>query len=245
MAHSCLNCNAAYDPGDRFCRQCGQETADHSKNMRVFLGAFLADYFTFDNKLFRSIVPLLIRPGFLTTEYLSGKRVSYIPPLRMYLFISLVFFLVLGLSGSGEGDEWDRFFDTHLPRLFFLLLPLFAVFLRLLYLNTHRNWVTHFLFSVHFHAFLFLSSLLLAALSALIGMFEGYVVNQVLAAAFGVGWLSYLMLAMHRVYLDKGWRLVLRFLALLTLYAVVLIVSSAVVLLFLTAGAAEAGASLH
>jgi hypothetical protein len=47
-----------------------------------------------DSRLWRTIVPLLIRPGFLTREYLDGRRASYLPPVRLYLVLSVLFFLI-------------------------------------------------------------------------------------------------------------------------------------------------------
>lgn len=68
---------------------------------------FLGDYFTFDSKVFRSIGPLLFRPGQLTIAFNAGKRIRYIHPLRMYLLVSLVFFFLLSMS---------PFVQTELPK---------------------------------------------------------------------------------------------------------------------------------
>lgn len=236
MSDRCRNCGTALRPDDRFCPQCGQETADHSQDMRVFMQHFLSDYFTFDSKLFRSVLPLLFRPGFLTNEYLRGRRVSYIAPLRMYLFVSLIFFLILGLQGKGTDDEMDRFFETHLPRLFFFLLPLFALILRLLYLKRVKNFVTHFLFALHFHTFLFLSGFVLMGINTLIGAMNAIAVTRAIAGVFGVAWMVYLIVAQNRVYQDRGAKLLLRFLALMVLYLLLFAVGSLVVLLLVTEG---------
>lgn len=56
---------------------------------------FLGHYFTFDSKFFHSIVPLVIKPGFLSREYAKGRRVSYILPLRLYIFTTFIFFSCL------------------------------------------------------------------------------------------------------------------------------------------------------
>jgi len=50
-----------------------------------------------DSRLWSTILALLFKPGFLTREFLSGRRVRYLPPLRLYLVLSVLFFLVLGL----------------------------------------------------------------------------------------------------------------------------------------------------
>ena len=51
------------------------------------------DIFTFDTRFFRSLLPLFFRPGFLTKEWIAGRRSRYIPPLRLYVFISIMSFL--------------------------------------------------------------------------------------------------------------------------------------------------------
>jgi hypothetical protein len=49
-----------------------------------------------DSRLWSTMIALLFKPGFLTREFIAGKRVRYLPPLRLYLVLSVVFFLVLG-----------------------------------------------------------------------------------------------------------------------------------------------------
>jgi len=130
---------------------------------KQFILDFLGDYFTFDSLIVRSVRPLIFNPGFLTLEYIAGKRVRYIPPLRMFIFISILFFLILGpvektvqAEVSEESEFLDTFFSVWFPRLFFLLLPLFALYLYVLFRKPGRFYLMHFIFSVHYHAFIFL-----------------------------------------------------------------------------------------
>ena len=89
----CLNC-AAPATG-RFCAECGQEIKDHSVSLGPLLADGLAELASWDSKLLRTLVPLLIRPGFLTNEYNAGRRVPYLSPLKLYLTLSVLFFLLL------------------------------------------------------------------------------------------------------------------------------------------------------
>ena len=162
MERKCKNCGTTLLEGYRFCPSCGQEHKEKVVTFRQFILDFLGDYFTFDSLIIRSVHPLIFRPGFLTNEFLAGRRVRYIPPLRMFIFISIVFFLFLGSVDSTidaerteEAQFLDSFFNIWFPRLFFLLLPLFAFFLFLLFRKPGRYYLTHFIFSVHFHAFVF------------------------------------------------------------------------------------------
>ena len=89
---TCLNCGAIVE--ERYCPHCGQENTEPKDSFRHLLGHFLADVTHYDSQLFTTIKDLIIKPGFLTREYNAGRRASYLDPIRMYIFISAVFFLV-------------------------------------------------------------------------------------------------------------------------------------------------------
>lgn len=55
----------------------------------------LDNLFSYDSRVYRTLVPLMTKPGFVCREYLAGKRVRYLPPFRLYLFASIIFFLVV------------------------------------------------------------------------------------------------------------------------------------------------------
>jgi hypothetical protein len=93
----CLNCNT--DIGDlNYCPNCGQQNVNKQAPLKDFFHDLLGDFFTFDHKLFRSFLPLLFKPGFLTKEYNEGRRINYILPIRLYIFISLIFFFLISYS---------------------------------------------------------------------------------------------------------------------------------------------------
>jgi hypothetical protein len=46
-----------------------------------------------DSRLWRTLGALLGRPGYLTREFLAGRRARYLPPVRLYLVLSVLFFL--------------------------------------------------------------------------------------------------------------------------------------------------------
>jgi hypothetical protein len=68
----------------------------------------LDDIFSFDSRASRTIWPLFTRPGFLTNEYFQGHRVQYVPPLRLYLFISIIFFITLKFFAASENNNLIR-----------------------------------------------------------------------------------------------------------------------------------------
>jgi hypothetical protein len=85
---------------------------DHRVPLRVLVADALGDLLAFDSRILRTLRPLFLRPGFLTAEWCRGRRVPYVPPLRLYLFVAAVFFLVLAGTDSSfvviEGDETDQ-----------------------------------------------------------------------------------------------------------------------------------------
>lgn len=87
----CLNCGA--EVSGKFCANCGQENLEIHENFFHLAGHFISDYFHFDSKFFRSLIPLFTRPGFLTKEYWQGRRVHYIHPLRLFFFITIIFMI--------------------------------------------------------------------------------------------------------------------------------------------------------
>jgi hypothetical protein len=89
----CLNCGRAVD--GNFCAFCGQENKDHTVALRPLLSDLLAEVASWDSKMLRTLVPLVIRPGFLTNEYNAGRRIGYLSPLKLYLTVSVLFFLAL------------------------------------------------------------------------------------------------------------------------------------------------------
>ena len=98
-ADICHNCGEEIN-GKNYCHNCGQPNKEKIISMRSILGDFFSEYFTFDSKFFKSLFPLLFKPGKLTKEYVDGKRVSYILPLRLYLFTTFIFFFVLALGAK-------------------------------------------------------------------------------------------------------------------------------------------------
>jgi hypothetical protein len=90
---TCLNCK--YVVENRYCPNCGQENTDTRKTFHHLFIHFFEDLTHYENAFWKTIKNLYLKPASLTREYLSGKRLSYLAPVRLYIFISFVtFFLV-------------------------------------------------------------------------------------------------------------------------------------------------------
>jgi hypothetical protein len=260
-ASDCPNCGAAVS--GNFCHECGQETVLHPPSAREFLHEFIGHYVALEGKLWKSLLLLLFRPGQLTLEYINGRRVRYIQPLRLYLTFSLIFFAVVKLTGHDDvladdeaartppaatapagavekahtkarttrdvepgdiaagtaelrkgignvnahwGEQADRFtnmspeerdkvmrtaFGSYVPYAVFLMMPLFALYLKVLYLGSGRRYGEHLLFALHVNGFAFLALTLLMVVPDLFG---------IVSFALWLWLVFYTPVAMRRVY---------------------------------------------
>jgi hypothetical protein len=293
-ASSCANCGAAVS--GHFCHECGQETVLHPPSTREFLHEFIGHYVALEGKLWTSLCLLLFRPGRLTLEYIKGRRVRYVQPLRLYLTFSLIFFAVMKYSGHedkpaevktpqahsapakakdarppahadedagqvklfhedrpGEvssdtrqvrdwlarfnphladqvqdkiehfrglpGDEQNRVlsaaFYGYVPYAIFFMMPLFALYLKVLYLRSGRRYGEHLLFALHTNGFGFLAMTLVMVVPRLLPVGAG------LSAFLLWLWLVfYLPTAMRRVYGGGRMLTALRWIVLMLLHIV-------------------------
>lgn len=99
----CENCHAIVT--GPYCGQCGQSVESTLRYFWSVLLHLLDDIFSFDSRASRTLRPLMLSPGFLTNEYVQGRRVHYVPPLRLYLFISIVFFISLKFFAVTDNDD--------------------------------------------------------------------------------------------------------------------------------------------
>lgn len=338
----CANCGAPmYGP---FCYACGQPEKGMVRHLASVMSDVADTIFNVDSRIFRSILPLYFRPGFLTNEYFVGRRTRYVTPFRLFFFLCVISFFAIQLAlnlndakfdllkvatsrgsieqsmteaeldqhlkeamnrledarklpeipaedaaeldqvmanlrqqadkrrawlqrkqaaeAKGEppppdpnadtgdinfdGSPWDpaanpirvgwlpafanaklnemavrardnikaaRQDPRHLiagifsvlPQTLFVLMPLFAVLLKIVYLFKRRLYMEHLMVALHSHAFIFLSLLLIALLSMLKGAAGG--LRSVVALAEAAVWIwlpIYLFLMQKKVY-KQGW----------------------------------------
>ena len=88
----CLNCGATVQ--GKYCHVCGQENVEPKETFWHMVTHFFYDITHFDSSFFTTVKDLLFKPGFLSKEYMKGRRASYLHPVRMYVFTSAIFFLL-------------------------------------------------------------------------------------------------------------------------------------------------------
>ena len=276
----CLNCDQPLE--GPFCSHCGQKSRGHDLTLGSILHDVLHDLLHLDAKILGTFRALFLKPGFLTAAYLAGKRTRYVPPFRLYIFISFVFFTLLALDTTrmvkierspvpaskvgfhfGIPDQakaakaeakpaapvniepaadtppgppeaaWKRHlekelvenparFQEHLIHRFgqmaFLLLPVFALLLKVLYLRQHRYFVEFVIFSLHFHTFGFAILALTLLLGFLLGPW-GALPSFLLMLTPPI----YLLLALKNLY-GQSWKLTgLKAVLALTAHALVIV----------------------
>lgn len=200
-----------------WCHTCGQKTMPDFRLWLVMLSDSMSDYFALDGKLARTFVSLLIRPGELSNAYLKGRRVHYINPIRIYIVLSLLYFLGLSIQntfveqevGKQEPEEQAWLSEVRLPvlsesqnasvleyvvqqiseatenpnelmaqvydispLLIVLLLPLNAMFGKVLFWTARRYFVEHLIVSLHALSFFYLALILQQFIDTLPSVFE-------------------------------------------------------------------------
>ncbi len=90
---NCKNCDTTFV--GNFCPNCGQSVKDYEKPFGLLLYDLMGNIFAFDTRLWKTLKAVLFQPGKMASEFIAGHRVRYMPPFRLYVFISFIFFLLL------------------------------------------------------------------------------------------------------------------------------------------------------
>src|SRR5437762_14297713 len=103
----CENCGAQLQ--GHYCAQCGQAAVDYRRSFRYVIADVLDSFLNWDSKFFTTIALLILKPWRLTNEFLAGKRVRYVNPLRLYLLASILFFFAVNKGGKGIRIDPTKF----------------------------------------------------------------------------------------------------------------------------------------
>ena len=209
----CRNCQTRLDGA--YCPTCGQRDVDLDRPIWSLIGDVVKETFELDGRTALTIKDLFRHPGALTHEFLAGRRRTYTPPLRLYLVISISFFILVAwlaqsgiLLAPGQDPGFDaavqaRFLSDDLPRLMFVLLPMFALLLKVVYRK--RLYFDHLIFSLHLHSAAYVILALMLPLEDLANRHTILMISQVVLLAY---LLAYFITAMRRVY-QSNWHVVI------------------------------------
>ena len=208
----CRNCQTRLDGA--YCPICGQRNVDLDRPIWSLIGDVVKETFELDGRTALTIKDLFRHPGKLTYEFLAGRRRTYTPPLRLYLVVSISFFILVAwlaqsgfLLAPGQDPGFDaalqaRFLSDDLPRLMFALLPMFALLMKLVY--SKRLYFDHLIFSLHLHSAAYV---ILALMMPLEDLANRHTLLMFLQVALLVYFLAYLVIAVRCVYQSK-WHVV-------------------------------------
>ena len=102
----CLNCDHQ-DVAERFCPRCGQENVDTHQSFRHLTFHIVEDLTHYDGNVWRTVKNLLFHPARLTKIYLAGKRKKFVPPVKLYIFISFLTFFLVAVLPEIEQREFS------------------------------------------------------------------------------------------------------------------------------------------
>lgn len=228
----CFNCSTELLNQENFCPNCGQENHSKQATIKDLSMDLIGESLSFDSRLFRSIVPLILKPGLVTIEYLDGKRRRYIPPIRVFLFLSFLYFglsLIFDESAFVEinFDESEEIVSSvieglqkNFNLLILLYIPLFAFLIRLFFKSDKRSYfVNFFVYALHLFSFFFVLGIVQILLFQLIDFIPNQEVADWTGAILQLVGITYILVysvvSLNRVFTKK--HTILRFIVVLLL----------------------------
>lgn len=223
----CANCGS--DLAGKFCHQCGQkEIHRHEFSLKHFVSHVVHEITHFDsNKVLKTFLTLLFRPGLLTSEYLAGKKGRYINPIRIYLTLSALYFLFAwgtladlrggsvqriasnpntvamararGMEPKALAEKATQKAEKYAAVLRFVSVLVSGLFLSVFYFSMKRYYVEHLIFSLHFYSFDFFTKSLFALVFILTAA-AGWKLPVMALNMFYPVALIYLAFALRQVY---------------------------------------------
>lgn len=109
--NTCKNCEKHISNTFKYCPYCGQKPKE-KLTLGVLFTNTISNYFSVDARFFKTVIPLLFKPGFLPKQFVNGKRKRYLHPAQMYLFISLVTFFIFSFSVRKFSSDINNNFNN-------------------------------------------------------------------------------------------------------------------------------------
>ena len=270
-SNPCLNCGTNVQL--EYCPECGQRTIDPDPTIRELLSEMAEEFLHWDGKLLATYRLLLRKPGELTREFLAGRRVRFISPLRVYLTCSVIFFFLNAIApvrmtrdshgnkvqggvvtvSPSTADELKslerqaaasgpvkRVWLTHMvramrnpqelqqrtsggiPNMMFVLVPMFAALVGIVYRNRRRKYPQHLTYALHVHATLFLTFSAMLA-----GRFMPVTASAVYQVVVLLPFLYYLFRSLRTVYSGTRGETLVRMTLVCSMYFVIFLAAMA------------------
>ncbi len=232
--NNCLNCGESVS--GNYCSNCGQKFQPTKLPLRIYLEDTVETLFNVDNRVFKTLKDLFLRPGKITKEYISGHRATYLPPLRIYISISILYFFLAIITESTQVflvnlslDQYDSSFGKLIQMSMFVLVPLFALITKWHHKKRNGYYVEYLIFSLHIHSiwFVLLSFSIVATWSyTYFGIEEGSLFYYLIATIQILErslFLIYFVVYLKRVFDNTWWKTFLKTFGILFLYLITLL----------------------
>ena len=204
----CMNCGTVlHGP---YCSNCGQKVTDLNQSFWSFLMEYLANAFQLDTRLLPTLKEMAIHPGRLTQEFFKGKINSYVHPLKMNMFMLVIVIAIVALfmrpstniaddqTNAVLSSDLNSLIQTYLPIFILLMTPVLGLVVQLFNLRKKRPFMEHFVFALHFAAFVEMFIVLKMVVTHFCN-------NAWIDFAYYAVTVLYLMLSLRRVYAGTGW----------------------------------------
>ena len=214
MTKVCKNCDTKLAMQDKYCGQCGQQFEEQQRSFVPFMVNSLHEMFDVDGKLWLTLKTLITKPGQVSLEYSQGKKVKYTPALRIYIAISVIFFLLFATFHDLPSGQ--KAFQSNLdlyPKAMFVLFPFFAFLSNCFFRQSF--FINNLVFSMHLHS---VAYLLLAMIGSLENAENKHVIFIVLQAPAALYFLWYYFTAFKTMYLAPWWQIILKSSAIYFIY---------------------------
>lgn len=244
---SCLNCGTPLT--DRFCPHCGQKAQPTRLPLRAVLGEATSTFLNVDGLFWRTLRSLFLQPGRITAEYNAGQRAAQLPPLRVYLGISVIYFVTLSFLGQDrvlfvsltttkENGAAAEIVGPAMQYLLFFFVPALAGLLQLLRCRREGYFVEYLVFAIHLHSIWFALFWLQLALNGVLNLAPESLSTVTRILGYGVDAIPqalpvlYLILSLRRAFDLSWWTAIWKSFAAILGYSFLLAVAMAVFFAF-------------
>jgi len=223
----CNNCKQQLIENSNYCHLCGQNTRNYNDSFWSIAKSQMHELLDIDGRLSRTLKVLITQPGELSKAYKSGQRVLYTPPLRLYIAISILFFLLIAYLGpvySPNTSEFDKTADYY-ARSMFVLFPIFALLIGMFFKQS--RFIYNLVFSMHIHTLVYLVLMVITPLEANEVRHTAFVWLQIPPSLY-LGW--HYLVAFHRVYEQPWTKTVIKSVVIFMIYISILGIAFDVIL---------------
>ena len=104
----CLNCGQPFRGDENFCSYCGQKNTQKKLSITNFINNLFSGFISYDSRFWTTFIPLLTQPGKVSKQYIEGKRARFVNPFQLYLNVSIIFFLIIGISNKFSSNTLNN-----------------------------------------------------------------------------------------------------------------------------------------